>query len=180
VNTDELFQAYQPTPRAPELGQSVFASAKTGLHWVIGVFVGSFVLGIPLSFVRFRRSAAWDPLHIVYGGLAIAIFALPIALVAYFTLSAYVKIFRTGRLVEGVVVDVRGHGSVVQSAVGVGPDLSFVPGLRATPGQRVPMLVGDAMSSKALCIVGRGELRRCSLLTSQQLQQVMGAPTHPR
>jgi hypothetical protein len=41
------------------------------------------------------------------------------------------------------------------------------------------MLVGDAMSSKALCIVGYGNLQRCSLLTPQQLQPVTGVPTEP-
>jgi hypothetical protein len=125
------------------------------------------------------RRTTWSPLHVVYGAIPVALFAVPIALVVYFTMSAYVKLFRTGRLVEGVVVEARGHGSVVKSAVGAGPDLSFVPNVPFGPGERVPMLVGDAMSSKALCVVGPGTLRRCSLLTQQQLQQVAGTPTQP-
>lgn len=176
MSFDELSRLYQPLPRSTDLGRSVLESAVKARNGVLGTLAVSFLLGIPLSFVSFRRSRPWEPLHIVWGGLSIAIFAVPIALVIFFVIRAYVKIFREGRVVEGTIVENRGGGSLVQSVVGVGPDLSFVPNLRRPIGERVPMLLSnDPTSSKALCVTGPGSLTRCSLLTRQQLAQVPGA-----
>ena len=170
---DDLFSRYSVLPRADALGASVLAGAKKAQLAALVTLVGAFLLGVPLSFVRFRRSHAWEPLDMVWGGVAIAIFTVPIALVAVVLLRRYVKLFRAGRAVPGVVVQQRGSGVVLQVATGIGPDRTFVPNLRAEIGARFPVLIGDAMSSLALVAVAPGELRRGSLLTEQQLGQLV-------
>ena len=111
----------------------------------------------------------------LWAGLILAVFSVPIAAVIVSVFLRYARLFRDGRLVEGCVIEQRPAGAVLQVATGLGPDRTFIPGLLAAPGQRFPVIIGDAMSSLALVVVERGEVRRGSLLTAQQLNQVPGA-----
>ncbi len=174
-DTQTLFQEYAATPRAPELGLSVRASARKAWLGALATFGGAMLLGVPLSFLRSRRSRPWEPMDMLIGGLILAVFSVPIAATVVVMLQRYVTLFRTGRMVRGVVIEARAGGAVLQVETGVGPDRTFIPQLRAAPGQVYPVLIGDVLSSLALVVVARGELRRGSLLTVQQLAQVAGA-----
>lgn len=173
MSQDELFARYAAQPRADALGASVLAGARKAQLGALVTLLAALALGVPFSFVRFRRSLPWEPMDMLWAGLIIAIFTVPIALVVVVIMGRYVKLFRAGRAVPGVVVQQRGSGVVLQVATGVGPDRTFVPNLRAQLGATFPVLIGDAMSSLALVAVAPGELRRGSLLTEQQLGQLV-------
>lgn len=170
-STDHLFALYTPTPRARELGHSVYESSRAGAKAVGYVLVGGLVLGALLGLLTGRSVVV-----MLVAGLAMGVVALPIALIPFMIMRAYVGVFETGRLVEGVVVEERGGGSVLRVAAGPGPDLVFVGNLRPGFGARLPFLVGGATSSRALCVVAPSDLRRCTLLTPAQLQQVAPPP----
>ncbi len=175
MSATHLFQEYASTPRDPRLGMNLESQIRKAWTGLLVTFVGAFVVGIPLSFVRFRSSRPWEPLDMLWAGAVLAVFSVPIAAVIVGIFRRYARLFRDGRLVEGRVIEQRPTGAVLQVATGLGPDRTFIPGLNAALGETLPVIIGDAMSSLALVVVARGEVRRGSLLTAQQLSQVPGA-----
>jgi ABC-type Fe3+-siderophore transport system permease subunit len=164
----DAFDAYARMPRDPNLAHNLYASLRKAWLGVGGTVLGSLVFGVILSFARGRHSRPWEPLDMLLGGFAVAIFAVPIALVFVWMFRRYVKLYETGRLVEGVVVEIRPNGAILQIDVS-GPNLTFVPWLRAQVGDRYAVIVGDAMSSLALIATFTAHLERGSLLTAAQV-----------
>jgi hypothetical protein len=174
METDALFQEYAATPRPPALAPGVVAQVRKAWVGLLVALLGSFVLGVPLSLVRFVRSRPWEPTDMALMGAILAAFTVPIAAVFVGSFTRYAALYQTGRLVEGTVIEQRPAGIVLQVAVDGGPDRSLLPQYQAAIGQRFPVIV-QSKSSFALVIVGRMDLRRASLMTAQQAAQRSGA-----
>jgi len=179
MDPPSLMQEYSATPRPPHLAANLQAEGRKAWLTALATLVGAFLAGVPLSFLGKRSSRPWEPTDILLAGAAVASFAVPIAAVLLVVSARYQRLFRTGRLVEGRVVHTTpGGGAILQVAVGVGPDLTRIHDLRAPIGQRFPVII-DMMSSYALVVAGRGDVRRGSLLTARQLAELL-ALAQPR
>jgi hypothetical protein len=171
---DDLFQRYAATPRSPSLAPGLAASHRKAWLMVVGAFAAALAIGIPFSFWRARGARTWEPHDMLVAGAIVAIFTVPIAMIGVVIFRRYLKLFREGRMVEAVVILQKPAGCVLQVAVGVGPDHTFIPQVRLPIGERLPAIVGDEASSLALVVVAPGDVRRGSLLTEAQIAPTGG------
>lgn len=174
MDFDALFREYSPTPRAPELAPHLHENVRKSIRGLLFTLLGSFVLGAPFSLIRFRKSRPWEPLDMLIVGAILAVFTVPIAAVVVVTLRKYRRLFTKGKLVEARVVQQRPMGVVMQVDLPIGPNLTYMPNVKAPVGARFPAIVGETLSSLTLVVVQRGQVERGSLLTVQQLGQVVG------
>lgn len=74
--------------------------------------MGSYVLGVPFSFIRFRHSRPWAPLDVFIAGTILALVVTCITVMVVVMMQRYVRLYRRGTSVPGQVVhEVNAQGS---------------------------------------------------------------------
>jgi hypothetical protein len=159
---------------APSLERAMF---KVWLAVPIALLV-AVVFGIMIwaAWAPVRRGEWLVPLVI---GITAA-FTLPMALAGVFHRHKYVRLSRTGRLVEGVVIQRGPESAVLRLVVDSGPDHAYVSGWCAGESVRFPVIIGlrsTLFGHLGLVVVERGELHRAVVVTAEQLSRFPG-PHH--